>query len=48
MTWSEFSIRHGPVLAEAMNEAYEAKAVHIGARSFTRTWRVKLTVLAVC
>jgi len=30
-----------------MNEAYEAQAARIGARSFTRTWRFKLMVLAV-
>lgn len=30
-----------------MNEAYEQEAARIGARSFTRTWRVKLAVLAV-
>ena len=30
-----------------MNEAYEQEAARIGARSFTRTWQVKLMVLAV-
>ena len=30
-----------------MNEAYEQEAARIGARSFTRTWRVKLAMLAL-